>query len=259
MAFDTLSVEVGDPSTITVSAQSSATVQLVDVTLEVMADNEQPTAAILDMPAAEQQVNKVVTFDGTLSTDPDGQITCYQWEINSDIDANDEILQGIAASGISKKYDEEQELTVWLRVSDRGDAGSLCDADGAPVPETMFSPNVAILPYTITCANDKPVADVCCDVSKEIGGPPIEFDGCNSTDDGTIDNYDWNCGGGRYYPHSSPCKAWCEFTSVGTYTVRLTVWDDGVDGRIDPETGTFECQKSDTDEVEVVISHVGGS
>lgn len=258
MAIDTLTVEPGDPSTITVTVQSSATIQLIDITLEVLADNEPPTAAIMDIPAARQEVNKLVTFDGTLSVDPDGDLlTCYQWQINSEIDANDRIIQGPAASGFQETYSDEQEMTVWLRVSDRGDAGSLCDPAGPPVPESMFSPNIAILPYAITCANAQPVADAGADIRQQIGGPPLLLTGCNSSDEEdslNLDHYEWECGNGSRPDHSGlpDCSVYCTYFAVGTYTARLTVYDHGT-GVIDPGTGNWECQKSDTDEVQITI------
>ena len=41
---------------------------------------------------------------------------------------------------------------------------------------------------------------------------------------------------------------------AGEWTATLRVADDGIDGEtIDPRTGTFECQRSDTDEVRITV------
>jgi hypothetical protein len=131
-------------------------------------------------------------------------------------------------------------------------AGRMCSSGEPPVPTDLFSPNVAAITYSITCANLSPVADA----GPDIMAPPgsmVLLDGSGSYDpDGTIQTYIWNCGNGLPPIPQSPGKAFCRYNVPGVYGATLLVFDDGT-GRIDPDTGTFECQKSDTDEAVVTI------
>jgi hypothetical protein len=158
IAIDTLTVGESDPDAFQVTAQSSAIIVTADVTKEIAAANEQPLASILEVPVGSAEVDQLVTFDGSSSLDPDGVITCYQWEINSTIDANDEIIQGVSTSAVQRQYAEEQELTVLLRVSDRAEATALCGDTAPPVPLALFSPRIDTIPYSIVCANTPPVS-----------------------------------------------------------------------------------------------------
>jgi hypothetical protein len=73
--------------------------------------------------------------------------------------------------------------------------------------------------------------------------------------DGQIFEYCWDCGNG-YSPFSAgfpPWQAYCKYARVAqTYIATLTVRDNGT-GRIDPGTGTWECQRSDSDTATVTI------
>jgi hypothetical protein len=258
LAFDTLTLTTADPPSIEVKAQSSLVVtQPLTITLQVMEDNQPPEAVIIDVPAGEQEVGKIVTFDGSLSADPDGDIiTCYQWTIDSTFNARDEVVQGPGASALQRTYNVEQDMSVILRVSDRGDTGSMCGANDPPAPEDMFSGLAEPLAYTITCANTPPVADAGPDQTVPITSPNVFLDGCNSTDEENpfdLDQYDWNCGNGSQpIVLSPPCQVYCQYRMVGSYVARLTVWDKG-NGTIDPGTGTWDCQKSDADDVIIEI------
>lgn len=246
MAIDLLTVVPGDPATITITAQSSLISEQEEITLEVLENNQPPQAAVVDTPVGEQEVNKIITFDGTLSTDPDGDlITCYQWEIDSDNNTYDELIQGTGASGLSKTYPVEQTLSVLLRVSDRGDAGSLCAPGGAPVPTNMFSGLTSLINYTITCDNSPPVADAGPDQHVPPGSTVL-LNGCNSNDEEdsfALEEYIWNCGNGLP-PSGSGCQVFCTYTVPSTYEATLTVWDRGNGTLVG---GAWDCQKSDTD------------
>lgn len=248
-----------DVGTFKVEAQSGTLLEGIDVTVEVQTGNEPPRAAIIEVPMFEQEVGKNVLFDGSASLDPDGTITCYRWDIVSDLDPNfTEIIQGVAASALQKTYSEPQGLSLILRVSDRGDAGSLCDdSPGAPVvPDNLFSPIVAVLDYSITCANQPPVADAGADKAETIvsSSVSVTLDGSNSRDpDGTIETYNWDCGNGQAAIPIGPGQARCTYRAADVYTAVLTVFDNGT-GVIDPNTQRFACEKSDTDEVTVTVT-----
>ena len=163
-------------------------------------------------------VDEQIEFDGSDSTDSDGTITSYSWDLGD----------GNSASGVTPThtYTTAGTYTVTLTVTDNG---GLTDTDtttatiseeGAPQP---------------------PVADP--------GGPyagltyqSIIFDGSNSVDpDGTISNFVWSFGDGELGLGEKPSHS---YSSAGEFTVTLTVTDN--DGQIGTETTTATIQL-DTD------------
>lgn len=126
IATDTLTVTSTSPATFKVQAQSSAIITNVDVNVTTTEPNEPPLASILEQPVGSAQIGQLVLFDGSTSLDPDGQITCYQWSINSTSDPDDELVQGTTTSALERVYSVEQSLSIVLRVSDRADAAPLC-------------------------------------------------------------------------------------------------------------------------------------
>ena len=266
IAIDTLTVTSTAPATFKVQVQSSAIIQSADVAVQTTVPNEQPLASILEQPIGSAQIGQQVLFDGSNSVDPDGQITCYQWSINSTDNAYDELIQGTVASALQKSYPVEQTLSIVLRVSDRTDAGALCIPGGAPVPEEMFSPRIDALQYEILCLNDPPVANAGGDLSQGFSGtinpsPTWSFrlDGSRSTDpDGVIRTYKWNCGNGL--PASTaglpPGVALCTYIGFGDWLATLEVCDDG-NGTVLPN-GTIDCQKCDEDTAQIRVVNTDG-
>lgn len=254
LATTTLTILPTAPSTFKVRAQSSSVIEEADVDVEVVGANEQPRAAIIDVPKGAQEAGKVVLFDGSASVDTDGEITCFQWDIQSTEPGSSEVVQGPGVSALQKTYDEEQDLTVVLRVTDRGDAGSLCDQDGAPVPIDLFSPKVATLVYKITCVNGSPVSNAGPDLNATLVGSQVsvQLDGSLSSDPETSRDrlrYTWNCGNGN--PAFPPgATTFCTYTAPGTYTATLTVEDEGVDPDGD---GVFGCVKQAVDTAIVTV------
>jgi len=253
----TLTLQTSDPAEVDVQARSSSL--FADATaFKTVQANDPPRAAIIDVPLGEQQVGSVVTFDGSASLDSDGSITCYQWTIDSDFDPDDEIVQGVGASGLQRTYNAEQFMSVVLRVSDSPAVGAVCN-DPAVIGIDLFSPLLAAITYTITCENTPPTAVAGNDVTTTISGTEVSviLDGRGSFDtDGTIDEYRWDCGNGRpAQPTGVPGLVNCRYTSENAYIAELTVYDDGTDGvTIDPRTGDLLCKKSATDTLVVTVS-----
>jgi len=264
LAIDTLTVTTTSPATFKVTAQSSAIIQTADVVREIVASNEPPLASILETPAGSGQVGQVITFDGSTSVDPDGAITCYQWVVDSDVNTSDEVVQGPTTSALQRTYGVEQQLVVLLRVSDRADAGTLCDPAAAPVPADLFSPKIDTLQYPIVCANTPPLANAGPDQTVFI--PPnttptaqVLLDGTRSSDpDGIIVRYSWNCGNGvpPFTTGLPPGQAFCTYRALGDYVATLTVFDDG-DGTV--QGGTYRCQKFTEDQTTVRIVQQGST
>jgi len=140
-----------------------------------------------------------VTFDASLSYDPDGQIVRYDWDFGD----------GTFGSGkiVTHTYTREGLFQVRLIVTDdKGKTGIIIKnvevlrPNLPPIASFNFSPTTGIYPLEVT------------------------FDGGSSYDpDGDIVRYDWDFGdgasaSGRVVRHT--------FSSWGNFTVRLTVYDD---------------------------------
>lgn len=259
-----------DAGTVSVTASSGVVTGVVSLEVTVVGGNQLPRAVLSIIPGQQGQVNDLVTYDGSGSLDPDGNITCYQWEFwsdNPDNPANNpEIVQGKAASGVTRTYLNEQTIGVTLRVSDDPDAAACDDVDptnpgGTIEPESFFSPLAALTQYPIECNNPKPVAIIAGPSSISIPATAttpgtVILDGSLSYDRETaIERYVWTCGSSFTPTPVIPgdnTRVICKYPP-GTYTATLYVTDQGsLPITIDPNTGTFVCQKT-SDEASVNI------
>jgi hypothetical protein len=240
-----LTLQTTDPDSIDVQVRSGTLFADSTATKEG-STNDPPQAVINATPQGEQEINKVVTFDGSGSSDPDGVITCFQWTIDSDVDISDEVVQGSGSSLLQRTYADEQTLSVILRVSDSAIVGATCDL-AAVIPARQFSPILAAETYNIACANTPPVADAGSSLNSTTG-VVVTLDGRASFDsDGTIEEYLWTCGNGQ--PAQSTAVdgvVECTYSSANVYTAQLTVSDDG--------DGLGGCQKSSTDTTIVTVT-----
>ena len=158
-----------------------------------------PTAVIAGPTSAN--VGQTVTFSGSSSFD-NAEIANYDWSFGD----------GIVGTGesVTHRFDSGGTYTVRLTVADR-----VGNADAAEVQ--------------VAVADAPPVA--------RIAGPsstdediPVTFSGAGSTDDGGIRRYLWTVLGPTTSSYEGPTIT-VNFTEPGTYTVRLTVEDNG--GRTD--------------------------
>jgi hypothetical protein len=237
-----------------IAGEAAIVPALVKLEIPPGASNAPPLAGLVAVPPSRAQVDEEVIFDGSLSLDPDGDpLTCFQWTIDSSDPAFDETIQGVAASALSRVYPVEQSLVVTLRVSDDPALANECTDSLPPVDPARLSPNIAVVQYEIECANPRPVAAAGPDITASID-TVVRLDGRGSFDpDGPIDRYRWACGNGSIpIPSGDPAVVFCRYTALGAYTAELTVSDRGT-GVIDPNTGTWECVKSDTDTTTVTI------
>jgi PKD repeat protein len=138
-----------------------------------------------------------VNVDGSASTDPDGSIASYAWNFGD----------GTTGSGAttSKTYTAAGTYTVTLTVT---------DDRGATASTTRQ--------VTVTApANQAPTASF----TTAVQGLTVSVDGSGSTDpDGTVASYAWNFGDGTTATGRTASRT---YTAAGTYTVRLTVTDNG--------------------------------
>ncbi|UCH96978.1 MAG: PKD domain-containing protein, partial [Candidatus Aminicenantes bacterium] len=152
-----------------------------------------------------------VTFDASASTDPDGQITNYNWNFG-------DTFTGVGQT-ILHRFETEGEYTVTLTVTDddgKTDSTShliiVEPPNQPPVAHFTFSPTNGLYPLTVT------------------------FDASTSTDvDGQIVQYEWDFDEEQI--SSSPIVTYT-FREKGLYKITLTVYDDDDDSAT--ASGTIE-------------------
>jgi PKD repeat protein len=194
--------------TLTVTDNDGAT-DATTTTAYIEAAPNQPPVADPNGPYTGT-VGVPVQFDGSGSSDPDGTIVSYDWDFGD----------GSTGTGVSPShsYSFAGTNTVSLTVTDNGGL-----TDTATTTATITA-----LP------NRPPVADPNGPYNG-IVGVPVQFDGSGSSDpDGTIFSYDWDFGDGSDGTGVSPSHS---YSAAGTYTVFLTVTDDG--GLADTKTSSI--------------------
>jgi len=159
----------------------------------------QPPNADADGPYSGNRT-ETITLDGIGSTDPDGTIDNYAWEVDAlEVYSGPNATYNLDLSGYSLG-----DHPVTLTVTDN-DSGTDTDTT------------------TLTVNNVPPVADANGPYSGDVG-EIITFDGSGSYDpDGTIVSWHWdfgdtNTGSGETTTHA--------YSSAGNYTVTLTVTDN---------------------------------
>jgi PKD repeat protein len=194
----TVTLTVTDDEGATDSASTTATVSEVP-NLPPVADPNGPYTGT---------VGVAVTFDGTGSSDPDGTIVDYEWDLGD----------GAVATGPTPThtYGAAGTFTVTLTVTD--DAGATDSASTTA---------------TIAAGNLPPVADPNGPYTGTVG-VAVQFDGSGSSDPGgTIVGYDWDFGDGNTGIGPTPMHA---YGTDGIFNVSLTVTDDA--GAADSATTT---------------------
>ncbi|WP_136716643.1 PKD domain-containing protein [Halorientalis salina] len=166
-------------------------------TVTVVVESKDPTARP-DANRTSVITEDSIAFDGTNSSDPDGEIVSYEWEFGDGRNAT-----GATAT---HAYDSPGEYTVNLTVH---------DDDGIRDRGTL----------TVTVdSNTAPTANATANRTSVIAGDPIAFDGTGSSDsDGTIESYEWDFDDNTTATGPTPTHA---YDSTGNYTATLTVTDD---------------------------------
>jgi hypothetical protein len=187
-----------------------------DTTRTLTVSNRPPTASFTftpDQPLAGQ----VVTFDGSASSDPDGGIATYEW----DLDGDSTFETTSIAPTVTMSYPSAATITVALRVTDTNGAGS------APVTRAL-----TINPPPPS--NELPTASFTASPNPAVTGSVVTFDASASTDpDGTIANYKWDLDGNGTFEKDTGTTptASSSYLRPDAVTVRLRVTDnDGAAG-----------------------------
>jgi YD repeat-containing protein len=172
--------------------------------LEVI--NRPPTASFTVSPSPAT-TNQTVTFNGSASSDPDGPLAKYEW----DLDGNGSYETNTGTNPVAtKSYTAKGNVTVGLRVTDSNGATAttskaLTITNQAPTPSFTVSPSPANTRQTVT------------------------FNGSASKDlDGTIAKYEWDLDGNGSYETSTGTTATVTkaYTATSSLTIGLRITDN---------------------------------
>ncbi|TMM09145.1 MAG: PKD domain-containing protein [Actinobacteria bacterium] len=153
-------------------------------------------AASIRVSATRALTGNRITFDGSKSHDPDGNVVSYRWRFGD----------GRTASGktVVHRYSRAGKRTATLTVTDND---ALTDT----------------VSVTITVNDRRPVA-VINPPAHLVAGRAAKFNGKKSHDrDGRVVSYSWRFGDGGTATGAAPKHV---YGRAGTYTVKLTVTDD---------------------------------
>ncbi len=180
-------------------------------------EGDAPTASFVYSPT-NPAVNEVVYFNASESSDKDGTIVGYNWDLGD----------GSGASGINitHTYTRAGTYTVLLVViDDSGDTGSASKTVSVGENE---SPTAA---FDYSPINPKVDED-------------IYFNASDSSDpDGTIETYEWDFGDNTTDTGETVTH---RYSSSGTYAVQLTVTDDSGNTGSTTKTVTVSENQSPT-------------
>jgi PKD repeat protein len=194
------------------SGNQASTSQTITVT-----EGEGPTASFVYSPT-NPAVNEVVYFNASESSDDDGSIVAYNWDLGD----------GSGASGktITHTYTSAGTYTVLLVViDDSGNTGSTSET--IPVGE-----------------NENPTASFNYSPSNPKVDEDIYFNASDSSDpDGTIENYEWDFGDNTTDTGETVTH---RYSGSGTYTVQLKVTDDSGNTGSTTKTVTVSENQSPT-------------
>ncbi|MET0558381.1 MAG: PKD domain-containing protein [Solirubrobacterales bacterium] len=148
-----------------------------------------------------------VTFNGAASSDPDGTVAKYEW----DLDGNGtyETDTGATAS-TSKSFATAGTVTIGLRVTDNLGA-------------------TATSSKSLTVQNRAPVASFTATPNPVPTGTAVSFDASASSDpDGTVSKYEWDLDGNGSYETNTGATATTSktYATASTPTIRLRVTDN---------------------------------
>ena len=220
-----LSVQLSEVGTYTVTLEvvdEDNITATTSISIDVTDSNQPPTAAFDITPSTAPPPGEEVTFDASVSHDPDGSITSYEWAIyrseSGTIDP--EPIATLSGQTVTYSFTDPVVYSIHLTVR---------DDDGATATASELVEVIAA-----------PVADFEIQPDSPPSGQEVTFDASSSYDpDGSIVSYEWEF---RERPSQGADTDSGEtvrrnFTS-GEYAVTLTVTDQT--GETATETKTLK-------------------
>ena len=184
---------------IKVTDNEGATKELTKVVGVSTPPNDPPTANFSVTPGSPKTLENV-TFDST-SSDSDGTIVSYEWELDGDDDFNDHL-----GSSASKVFSPSGTYPIKLRVVDSGGASQVA------------TKNVVI-------ANRLPTADFEVSPAAPKKNENVTFTSLASDPENRIQLLEWDLDGDNQYDDAFGPSAQTTFDTPGTKTVRLKITD----------------------------------
>ena len=164
-------------------------------TREITVENPPPVARF-DRRPTRPELGETVRFNGSNSSDPDGEVVAYTWYIDG------EPVDRGPTFGVS--FEREGSYNVTLAVTDNG---QVTTRSTATVP-----------------VSEPPVAKIDYDPDAIGRNRTVTFDAGESFDpDGSITTYRWEFSDNRTMEGETVTR---QFSAVGNHTVSLTVIDD---------------------------------
>lgn len=193
--------------TLTVNDGEYSDSDSIDIYIAPQGGTNQPPTAVITEPdnGDRHQINDTVAFDGTESSDPDGDMLNYTWDFDD----------GTLGYGVqtTHKYTENGTYTIVLTVND----SKLDDSDSRVI---VIGDEVVV--------NTPPTAVIS---SPEMGQSfdVNEIVYCNGSDSFDLEtdsedlSYDWNFGDDS--AHSTIANTTHQYTAEGMYIITLSVSD----------------------------------
>jgi PKD repeat protein len=196
------------------SGNKSSTVRTITVT------NRAPLSAFSASPSSATK-GQLVTLDASASTDPDGTVAKYEW----DLDGNGSYETNTGTTPTtSRSYGAAGTVEVKLRVTD--DKGA-----------------TAVSTQKVTITLVPPTASFTATPSTAPTGTSVQFDAASSTDpDGKIAKYEWDLDGNGSYETATATTPTTSrsYATPATVEVKLRVTDD--DGQTATTSRTVTAQ-----------------
>lgn len=169
-------------------------------TVRIVPPNQPPVGLFLVDPASPK-VNQEITFDASVSKDPDGQIVSYAWDFGD----------GATGQGKTVKYTYKQPGTYKVKLTVTDDKG-----------ETFtVTQDLTVQPGP---PNQPPLVTFTFDPQAPKANERVSFDAAGSSDaDGQIVKYEWDFGDGEKAEGQTTTHI---YKAAGKFTVKLTVTDD---------------------------------
>jgi chitodextrinase len=187
-----------------------------------------PKAVITNLNSTKFSVGEEITFDGTTSSDQDGEIVSYEWQIGSST---------YSGAKQTVSFDTNGTKSVTLTVTDND---NLTNSTQITID---IDPKITIAPTAvISNLNNMTFLE----------NEEILLDGTASSDqDGEIVSYEWQIGSSTY----SGAKQTVSFDTNGTKSVTLTVTDN--DNLTNSTEATIHIQSPLTTPVAVITTEEG--